>query len=200
MAWSAMGSAESLVQDLVRSSLRRAAGDVSGVRSGETFYDLSGNVRAALGRVCTERASLLSEVLESMAAAKKDIRCLQARHSEPCADISEQINDLVYEGFLEELEPGRLEHYPRYFSAILHRLEKLAADPRQDMVKMERVAPWWRRYQDLINGGAVYDHDLDTFRWLIQEFRVSVFAQHLGTDGKVSEKRLKESWTKLDQE
>ena len=59
---------------------------------------------------------------------------------------------------------------------------------------MERVTPWWRRYQERLLAGGDYTLELDDFRWLVAEFRVSVFAQRLGTDGKVSSKRLEAAW------
>jgi ATP-dependent helicase HrpA len=199
MSWSVIGSTDGLVQDLVHSSLRQVAGDVSGVRSEEDFRKLSDKVRQELGGACAARARLLSEVLESVAVARKQLEALESRLPEPFEDMEAQICDLVYEGFLEDLEPVRLNHYPRYLKAILHRLEKLQADPRQDIVKMERVKPWFGHYQAFIHEGGIYDHNLDAFRWLIEEYRVSVFAQHLGTDGKVSETRLAQAWKTVNQ-
>ena len=150
--------------------------------------------------VCAKRGKLLSEILESVSAARKQLGQLESKLSEPCRDMAAQITDLVYEGFLEELEPGRLEHYQRYVVSLLDRLEKLRSDPAQDIAKMGRVNPWFERYQVLIHDGAIYDQDVDAFRWLIEEYRVSVFAQHLGTDGKVSEMRLAEAWNTVKQE
>jgi len=194
LAWSAIGSAEGLVSDLVHSTLRHVAGDVSKIRSQSAFQNLAGTMRLEMGRVCTSRAKVLSETLESIVEARKQVSELSDRLPEAFADMDGQLNDLVYEGFLEDLEPGRLEHYPRYLTALLHRTEKLQVDPQQDLAKMARVAPWFERYQDLIHSGREYDHDLDAFRWLIEEYRVSVFAQHLGTVGKVSEARLRSAF------
>ncbi len=199
LAWSAVAAVDGLVADLVGSCLRTAAGDVSAVRSADAFARLEQRVRADVGRVCASRAKLLSEVLETMSEVRSSKAKMKARLPESCQDIGEQLEDLVYPGFLEELEPGRLEHYPRYLKALQHRLEKLQADPNQDLQKMHRVRPWWRRYRDHLHSGAVYDENMDALRWLIEEFRVSVFAQHLGTQGTVSEKRLEEAWNKVKQ-
>ncbi|MDX1556070.1 MAG: DUF3418 domain-containing protein, partial [Xanthomonadales bacterium] len=158
---------------------------------------LESQTRREMGRVCTATARTVSEVLELTATARSLARELENRLSESCQDMGEQLDDLIYPGFLDELEPGRLEHHPRYLQALLHRLEKLKADPAQDLKKLNRVRPWWRRYRDHLLGGAVYDENVDAFRWLIAEFRVSVFAQHLGTVGKVSEKRLQEAWDRI---
>ena len=55
----------------------------------------------------------------------------------------------------------------------------------------------WQKYLDHVSDGAEYDEQLDSFRWMIEEFRVSLFAQRLGTVEKVSEKRLKDAWLKV---
>ncbi len=61
---------------------------------------------------------------------------------------------------------------------------------------MMRMSPGWQRYLAALEAGAPYDEALDAFRWLLEEYRISLFAQRLGTDGKVSEKRLAELWKK----
>ena len=113
---------------------------------------------------------------------------------EACADINAQLDDLIYPGFLADLEPGRLTHYPRYLRAIEERLGQLQQNPHKDQQRMAQVRPWWDRYTAALERGELYDESLDAFRWLLEEFRVSLFAQRLGTDGKVSEKRLEQSW------
>ena len=62
---------------------------------------------------------------------------------------------------------------------------------------MQQVEPYWRRYLDLLEQGREYDEAVDEYRCLVEEFRVSVFAQQLGTRAKVSEKRIEEAWRKI---
>ena len=194
IAWTPIGQADRLTRNLVHSGLRWIAGDVSEVRGESEFRELAQRVRQEIGRVVSERARTLSEVLESLALVRKQIRKLESRAPEACGDLTAQVEDLVYEDFLEELEPGQLKHYPRYFRAMIHRLEKLSTDPQQDMVKMRLVEPWFERYRSRVYEAGEYSLELDAFRWLIEEYRVSVFAQHLGTHGKVSETRLEKAW------
>ncbi|MDT8321481.1 MAG: DUF3418 domain-containing protein, partial [Xanthomonadales bacterium] len=66
-----------------------------------------------------------------------------------------------------------------------------------DAERQALVEPWWRRYLELLEIGRLYDADMDRFRWLLEEYRVSLFAQRLGTAGKVSAKRLASAWKKL---
>jgi ATP-dependent helicase HrpA len=108
-----------------------------------------------------------------------------------------QLDDMLYEGFLGELPPERLQHYPRYLEAMLVRLASVEEDPRRDAVRMKQVEPHWQRYLELLEQGRDYDEAVDEYRWLIEEFRVSIFAQQLGTRTKVSEKRIEEAWRKI---
>jgi ATP-dependent helicase HrpA len=62
---------------------------------------------------------------------------------------------------------------------------------------MKEVEPFWRQYLDLLERGRDYDEIVDEYRWLLEEFRVSIFAQQLGTRAKVSVKRLEEAWRKI---
>ena len=61
---------------------------------------------------------------------------------------------------------------------------------------MALVEPGWQVYLEALDAGVPYDETLDAFRWLLEEYRISLFAQRLGTDGKVSEKRLAAAWEK----
>jgi ATP-dependent helicase HrpA len=63
---------------------------------------------------------------------------------------------------------------------------------------MSRVMPWWLRYLKILDAdGAVYNTTLDEYRWMVEEYRVSLFAQSLGTAVKVSEKRLAAAWRRV---
>ena len=95
---------------------------------------------------------------------------------------------------LGELESGRLQHYPRYLRAVEERLAQLELNPLRDRQRQAEVEPWWQRYCEALAAGKDYDEAMDAFRWLLHEFRVSLFAQRLGTAVKVSPKRLAEAW------
>jgi len=107
----------------------------------------------------------------------------------------------------EELLFG-LEREPASPLGIAHREQLIVleaqvgearpAGPRPGLLsRLGRLLPVARRRRrEALEDGALYDEQLDSFRWLLEEFRVSLFAQRLGTDGKVSEKRLAQAWSK----
>jgi len=115
-------------------------------------------------------------------------------------DIESQLDDLVYRGFVADVASERLTHYPRYLDAIDARLDALEFDPRRDGQRQSEVDPWWQHYLDHLAAGHGYTEALDRFRWRVEEYRVQVFAQQLGTAEKVSKKRLEEAWADVVRE
>jgi ATP-dependent helicase HrpA len=197
LAWSPLGSTEQLAGDLLHRSLVDCAGDVYAVRDREGFELLCGRVRNEIGKACLQRAGLLSTTLQLF--GKLSLRVnggLESSHPEVFDDLSAQLEDLLYPGFLIDLEPGRLGHYPRYLQAVEERLVQLDQNPIRDSERMALVSPWWGRYRAALEAGCVYDDVMDVFRWMLEEYRVSLFAQRLGTAVRVSEKRLAEAWRK----
>jgi ATP-dependent helicase HrpA len=73
-------------------------------------------------------------------------------------------------------------------------LEALELDPVRDRQRMDEVRSWWQRYLEYLAEAGWYTAELDRFRWLLEEFRVQVFAQKLGTAEKTSRRRLEEAW------
>jgi len=104
-------------------------------------------------------------------------------------DVKDQLHALVYPGFLDALSLDELRQYPRYLKAILKRLDKLAGDAHKDRgLRLQIQSLWDDHKQALEKYGAC--EELTEFRWMLEEFRVSLFAQDLGTAYPVSEKRL----------
>jgi ATP-dependent helicase HrpA len=195
MAWAATGSPAELVADLVSRSLEDAAGDLSRVRDETAFESLCRSVRSSAGLAMQSAAAVLNESLKLYGNVAADVYGrLEDSRPEAFEDISTQLEDLMYPGFVSQLSPGRLEHYPRYLKALQERLRQLAVDPQRDAKRLQMVRPWWQKYLGALEAGKSYDEALDRFRWLIEEYRVSLFAQRLKTAEKVSEKRLADAW------
>jgi len=135
------------------------------------------------------------------------------------ADMREQLHALVYPGFLTATPWKWLRQYPRYLQALSIRLEKLAAAPAlhsphaaaaaladghaRDQRALEQVLPFWRAWREADAAARApsapdlgEEPELDEFRWMVEEFRVSVFAQNLQTLVPVSSKRLLAQWDK----
>ena len=199
LVWSALGSSQQLIADLVWKSLAETAGDLHQVLDKDAYEALCLRVRNELGKTALRFSDLLNEALAvygRLSARLSD--SFESRWPDASSDVASQLDDLVYPGFLADLGPGRLVHYSRYLRGIEERLEQLEQNPGRDRQRQAQIQPWWDRYTDALERGALYDEQLDAFRWLLEEFRVSLFAQKLGTDGKVSEKRLAQAWRITD--
>ena len=89
----------------------------------------------------------------------------------------------------------RLREFPRYLQAIEQRLEKLGRDPRRDAQLAAEIAPLEARYRERVKAErGLRPPGEDEFRWMLEEFRVSLFAQQLGTRATVSARRLEDAW------
>ncbi|KZY69313.1 MULTISPECIES: ATP-dependent RNA helicase HrpA [unclassified Oleiphilus] len=113
------------------------------------------------------------------------------------ADLKYQIQHLVYDGFLSQTDYKQLEHYPRYLKACTLRFEKMGRELALERKTLPLLKDWWEQYRsrlDAHKAQGISDPELTRFRWLIEEQRVSWFAQQLGTAETISEKRINKQW------
>jgi ATP-dependent helicase HrpA len=105
-------------------------------------------------------------------------------------DLEEQLRELLAPGFLRDVGRARLAQFPRYLKAMKLRAERLRQDPARDQARMLGVQLYWREYLKLRAARGGDDAPLDELRWLVEELRVSTFAQEIRTAEPVSPKRL----------
>jgi ATP-dependent helicase HrpA len=115
------------------------------------------------------------------------------------ADLRFQLQNLVFPGFLVATPPEWLAEFGRYFEAALVRLEKMPREMGREREFLHTIEPLWSQYaskRDEQQRQGIHDPELITYRWMLEEFRVSFFAQQLGTAMTVSVKRLNRQWEK----
>lgn len=113
-------------------------------------------------------------------------------------DVGSQLDGLLHEGFLSETGLVWFIQYPRYLKAIAMRLNKVPHMGDKDRPNTELLSQYQSKYKGLQSKVASDDEEkLLTLRWMLEEFRVSLFAQTLGTHIPVSEKRLNKQFEKL---
>ncbi|MDB5891397.1 MAG: hrpA [Polaromonas sp.] len=153
--------------------------------------------RARLTLIAQEVARLAAAILAEHAVAQRKIK--ETRNAaEAVTDTAQQLQRLVPKTFLTATPYAQLQHFPRYLKAITLRLEKWRSDPARDTARMAEVKPQEQRYWRLFaerKGRA--DARMQEFRWLLEELRVSLFAQELRTPQPVSLKRLDKVWAQL---
>ena len=195
IAWTRVEDVSDLTAALRELSLRRFTrpDEVWPVRDGEAFQRLLEAVRREFVGTCQADAKVLDEVILSWHEMTRTLDSLAQAVPNNIADLRSQLDDLVYAGFLADIEADRLAHYPRYLKAMRMRLEALEQDPVRDDQRMNEIRPWWQAYLEHLAEGGWYTPELDRYRWLVEEYRVQIFAQRLGTADKVSPQRLKEA-------
>ena len=115
-------------------------------------------------------------------------------------DVQAQLARLFYQGFLTQGADEYLRHYPRYLKAIDVRLKTMLIAGDKDQQKMQEMARfqqgYWQGIEKRQKSGIV-NPERDNFRWMLEEFRVSLYAQQLKTPYPVSAKRLEKAWNSL---
>jgi ATP-dependent helicase HrpA len=141
------------------------------------------------------RALLEALDLRRQLAARLDMA--PASWAAGVADVRSQLEALVHPGFLADTPVAQLVELPRYLRAIDVRLDKLRDGPARDAALMAQVGPRWERWRALpeeLRRDAEPGSDLARYRWLVEELRVSLFAQTLGVRERVSPQRLDRLW------
>jgi len=142
--------------------------------------------------------ALLPAARSGLSAAQRKLKDAKPP-ADVAADVAQQLQRLVTRRFLVETPHAQLQHLPRYLKAVQLRLDKLRADPARDAAKLAELKPQDQRYWRLVaERKGVQDARLQELRWLLEELRVSFFAQELRTPQPVSLKRLDKSWAQLN--
>jgi len=154
--------------------------------------------RTRLNLIAAEVARQAGVVLTEHAAAARKLKDSKAPR-EVADDIAAQLQRLVGKRFLLDTDWAALQHLPRYLKGVVLRLDKLRADPARDAARLAELRPlqarWQRKQADL--RGAPHAR-LDEYRWLLEELRISLFAQELRTPQPVSVKRLDKAWAQIE--
>ena len=154
--------------------------------------------RGRLSLIASEVARLAAAILTEFAVAQRKIKDSK-NATEATLDAAQQLQRLVPKRFLTATPYAQLQHFARYLKAITLRLEKWRADPARDAARMAELRPQEQRYWRLVGERkGVLDARMQEYRWLLEELRVSFFAQELRTPQPVSIKRLDKLWTQLN--
>ena len=154
--------------------------------------------RGRLTLIANEVARLAATILTEYAVAARKIKDTKSA-PDATADALAQLQRLVPKNFLTAAPWPQLAHFARYLKAITARLDKLRADPARDAAKLAELRPQEQRYWRLVaeRKGQV-DARMQELRWLLEELRVSFFAQELRTPQPVSVKRLEKLWAQIN--
>ena len=197
VAYMPLGTLEELRTQIVDVALERAFLQAPLPADEQAFKRRLEEGRGRLTLIASEIARLAATVLVDYAAAVRKIKDTRIQ-PEAVQDAAQQLQRLVGKRFVAETPWAQLQHFARYLKAIVLRLDKLRADPARDAQRLVELKPQEQRYWRLLaeRKGATDERMLE-FRWLLEELRVSFFAQELRTPQPVSIKRMDKVWAQL---
>ncbi|WJF91128.1 ATP-dependent RNA helicase HrpA [Paraburkholderia bonniea] len=190
-------SQEELRDQLVDTALDRACLQAPLPDDDASFALRRDEGRSRLTLLAQEIARLGGQILNEYAALGKKL--VQAKpYAAAHADLQNQLDGLLGKRFIIDTPYAQLAHFPRYLKGIALRIDKLKADPARDARQFAEFQPLLQQYQRaLAQRGGVLDARLGEFRWLLEELRISLFAQELRTPMPVSVKRMHKVWESM---
>ncbi|WP_038779355.1 ATP-dependent RNA helicase HrpA [Burkholderia pseudomallei] len=190
MQYMSLGTQDELRDQLIATALDRACLQEPLPADDASFHARRDEGRSRLNLLAQEIARLVGQILAEYAGLAKKLaqaKPFPAAH----ADMQGQLAALVGKRFVVDTPYAQLAHFPRYLKGIALRIDKLKADPARDARQAAELQPLAQHYQrSVAQRGGVADARLAEFRWLLEELRISLFAQELRTPMPVSVKRL----------
>ncbi len=191
------GAAEGLKEQVIELALDRAFVGEAPPKDEAGFQRSLDQGRPRLSLIAQEVARLASAILQEQTALLRRLKDLR-QQPQAQTDMQQQLQHLLPKRFLNSVPWARLQHYARYLKAMGLRLDKLRSDPARDQTRLAELTPLEQRYWRLLaQRKGVADERMDEYRWLLEELRVSFFAQELRTPQPVSTKRLDKAWAQL---
>jgi len=169
-------------------------------RSEKAFAEQVKRARTRLPAVMQGAFRLLGEIADRHHALTQRLMAAPKAWARLTSEVRSARDALVYPGFFTAAPWEQLAQVPRYLAGLERRLAKYAERPDRDSRHGEQVADWWRRYEERAaadRAASRIDPRLEAFRWLLEELRVSLFAQELKTPYPVSFKRVEKAWAEL---
>ncbi len=189
------GSVAAMFADCVNCAADYLMAEAGGpARDREGFVRLSAAVRAALHEVTADVVSRVESALRLAHSVQSRLEDTRADAVQPAvADMRAQLDRLIYPGFVTATGYRQLPQLTRYLRGIERRLDKLPENPARDAANMalaQRVEQAYREAVANLPPARRTGPDVAEIRWTLEELRVSLFAQTLGTVGSVSENRI----------
>ena len=194
---------DDLREDMIRAIADRAfIGEDELPRTNADFMKLKARARTRLPAVTEAIARQAQAIATEYQMLITQQSKMPATVNRLKRDLEQQVSQLVYKNCFSQTPWEQLQHIPRYLKALRLRIEKQPANPERDGKNAASVGLIWQKWQDKVNAlnSAHLDipQDLKDFRWLIEELRVSLFAQELRTPFPVSIKRLEKTWQEIN--
>jgi ATP-dependent helicase HrpA len=196
MQFMSVGSPDELREQIVSKAIDIACLQDPLPNDAASFNKRKDEGKGRLGLLINEIARLVGQVLAEFHGLPKR---LQGLPPAVASDMQAQLQGLVHKRFVAETEYTQLSHFPRYLKAMNIRLEKLRGNPTRDAQLMAEWQNAATQFQRTVKNQPLKNIDprMIEFRWMLEELRVSLFAQELRTPMPVSSKRLQKVWESM---
>ncbi len=196
------GKVLDLIDDCISCGIDKLLAESGGpVWNEERFGQLHEHVRAHLNETVVSIATQVEQILTTVFTINKRLKGrIDITLALALSDIKAQMSGLIYRGFVTQNGWKRLPDTLRYLQAIERRMDKLAVDPHRDraqMLKVESVQQKWQQWFSKLSPLRQASEEVQEVRWMIEELRVSYFAQQLGTPYPISDKRILQTMEQL---
>ncbi|BCG64041.1 MAG: ATP-dependent helicase HrpA [Methyloprofundus sp.] len=190
---------ESYKQDMLALIIKSVFVSGKTIRTEQQFEQSLRENKTELMNIANKIGESVVQALANYAQIKQKIASFPQQ--EPAVqDVQQQLARLFYQGFLTLTAYEHVRHFPRYLKAITARMEAMLQQPTKDQQKMQEMAKfqqWFWQSVEKRQKNELVNPESEAFRWMIEEFRVSLFAQQLKTPYPISAKRLEKAWNSL---
>ncbi|HWT72138.1 MAG TPA: DUF3418 domain-containing protein, partial [Oxalicibacterium sp.] len=196
MQFMSVGTPEELREQIVNKAIEIACLQDPLPHDAASFNKRKDEGKGRIGLLINETARLAGQILAEFHGLPKR---LQGLPPAVAGDMQAQLQGLVHKRFIAETEYSQLAHFPRYLKAMNVRLEKLRGNPARDAQLMAEWQTAATQFQRTVKNQPLKNLDprMIEFRWMLEELRVSLFAQELRTPMPVSSKRLQKVWESM---
>ena len=190
-------------EDLKQNIINKTIDDIflhEPVKTGAEFAERLEKGRSELHDKTKRWSRLITDILDEYRAIKKLLKNPALSQLDTVTDIQAQLNYLFPKNFITVIDQQWLQEYPRYLMAINKRFDKSKTNATRDRQLRIEFSRLWDEYikrQTALDKKHIESERLDHYRWMLEEYRVSLFSQELKTKFPVSEKRLKKFWHEL---
>jgi ATP-dependent helicase HrpA len=162
-------------------------------RCSESFSSLLDAHRADFNQVVSRLTNTMLNLFTEWRSVRQAMHTLSSPvYQQALADMQAQLDRLLPEDFIQSTAQPWFGHLPRYMQALSRRLERIAGNVARDAQLLQQMQPFLLGYQRLLARQSLPQHELAKLKWMLEEFRVSLFAQELRTAIPVSARRLTE--------
>ncbi|VAW59249.1 ATP-dependent helicase HrpA [hydrothermal vent metagenome] len=168
--------------------------------SSESFKQVLDENRGDINDALNRLLKNLNLILDSYYSLHKQLKTPSLHWLDAMSDIQNQLNHLLHKNFVLSTPELILKEYPRYLKAIEKRLDKIQSNPQRDRKLRLEISLLWSDYKkraEQLSKQNRHSEQLEDYRWLLEEYRISLFAQEIKTRVPVSAKRLKKIWNNI---